>query len=228
MGDDGQKPRGVKNPILNLIIKLVDSGALHVMPGGVFKVLGVLLAHRNPGSGTCWPSIKTIERESGVGRRQVFRALSWLYACGLIDKKRGPAKINFVNVYQPILNPHINIPPTLRKRSKMIGGGCHNSTTEGGGRKGQKKARSDTQVTPLLGDTSDTHLLGDKTAPQKDLKYLGSIKKKSKHTISKKTIEELRALKGDKWVKEEIKRRGYVIEEDSTNEKEMSTILTGR
>lgn len=212
METNEKKPRGVRNPVLDLIIKLVETGALKTMSGSTCKVLNVLISHRNSETGTCWPSILTVQRKAGISRRQVFRALSWLIAAGIIDRKRGGPGINFVNVYHVNLNPYIIIPPTPIKSKKKLALGCHNKTTEGITEKGQKRPKGVTDGPPSLGTSNDTHLLGVKTEPQKNLSIRGSIKKgKSPYKISKKISEEWKKLKGEEWLEEQINKGGYVI-----------------
>lgn len=214
MDADEKKPRGVRNPILDFLITLAESGALRTMPGSALKVLTVLLTHRNSKFGTAWPSTKTIQEKAGIGRSQIFRSIRWLIAAGIIERKRGPASINFVNVYSVNLNPQITIPPTPVRRKKKLSGGCHNKTREGISQNTQKIRGGVTSDTAPLGIQNETHLLGVISEPQ-SIEVKGSSKKEEHpYTISKKTAEEWKKLKGAAWLYEQIKKGGYVIEDE--------------
>ena len=49
----------------------------------------VLSTHMDSNGASCFPSVETIARESGLGRRSVQRALDELEAASLLERKRG-------------------------------------------------------------------------------------------------------------------------------------------
>lgn len=54
-------------------------------------VMGCLLAHRNRGTGHCWPDRRTIAKYCNVSERTVDRTLSQLVAWGAIEKQQPKA-----------------------------------------------------------------------------------------------------------------------------------------
>lgn len=63
-------------------------------------VVWLALANRADKSGKCWPSITTIQRDTGLGRPTVYRALTELVAGGEITVTPGGGHGNRPNVYQ--------------------------------------------------------------------------------------------------------------------------------
>ena len=165
----------VKNKILNLIICIVDKGSVAAMSGSTAKIYLVLLRHRNV-YGKVWVSVDTIRKESGIGSRNtVFRSLSWLVACGLITKKRGPKALNFVNIYNVILDPAVTILSRRKKRYK---------------KKKQTFSKKETPIpksdtTPLIAE-SDTQLLSQKVIHKEIGSNIGSIITKTAKNLSLK------------------------------------------
>jgi hypothetical protein len=56
------------------------------------QVCAALLRRYNEKSGCVWPSVACIEDDTGLSRRQVFRALELLEATHLFDVERTPRK----------------------------------------------------------------------------------------------------------------------------------------
>jgi len=182
-----EKKGQIKNKILRLMIRLVDEGVIAAMSGSTLKIYFSILRHRNI-KGRSWPCIETIQKESGVKNRgAVFKTLSWLIACGLIEKKRGPKALNFVNIYTVLLEPRITIPSSSKKRySKRK---YENFKKERGVPK---------NGTHSLVPKSGTSLLSQK-ADHKEGKVIGSIIKRTteKLSLKEKKIKKAKKLKID-------------------------------
>jgi len=74
-------------------------------------VVWLALANRADRSGCCWPSITTIQGDTGLGRPTVYRALRELVAAGEITVESGGAKRNQTNCYRfPTSSPGELVP----------------------------------------------------------------------------------------------------------------------
>ncbi|NLE37346.1 MAG: helix-turn-helix domain-containing protein [Pirellulaceae bacterium] len=98
---------------MTTIVGHIDNGFLDRMASYKPYTVKVWLAlvNRANKSGKCWPSITTIQRDTGLARPTVYRALTELVAGGEITINQGGGHGNPSNVYQFAGGPPDSLPP---------------------------------------------------------------------------------------------------------------------
>lgn len=194
--------------------EVVSSGMVRSMTPSTLKVYLILCNFAHYKTGTCFPSINKIRELSGVNKNAICSATRRLTELGLILKRRAPRAFKFKNVYTIIRAPEIDpsiVPQRMDKRgSKSRGkGGRWTVVPESVG--GLIPESVESIIRPENMDTKEIEI---------DLGNRDSFKR-TPLPISKKTIEEIKKVKGEDWIADRLRTGAYCIEEQAQEEERL-------
>ena len=194
---------------------IIDSGLWAAMCPAERSVYLVLCHYRNYKTNICFPSIRTICKNSGYHKNTVCKVLQQLVLYGLIEKKRAPQGLRFKNIYTIFLNPNLDPSFFPSKSEKKYKPRMRNE-------KGKFKAspiNPETGTFPPKSESGSTINM-EKKLSKFEIGGNRDSKKPLPFTISLKTLKALKEEKGEEWVKKQLKSRKYTIEGDSSPKEE--------
>jgi hypothetical protein len=207
--------------------RIVDTGLLAKMKGSTFKVLAVLSRYKNRNSLQCFPSLRRIQTDAGLSRGIVQSSIKDLESYGLISKHRYHSGRKFKCVYT-LADPekaHLTVPANKPKKSAS----WEDQKREKTGKFGIKPKKSTETNKPRKFTvankptfTAYNNLEQDLTnsdqsppsAPQGGNGSFGlrtSEPIRSSFFISPETIMKFIDLKGEAWIRDYLRNKGYPI-----------------
>ncbi len=187
---------------------LASSGLLASMKPCEVKVYMVLCYFANYHSGCCFPNVKTIGEIAGVNKNKIGQATRRLMELGLIIKKRAPRAFKFKNTYtivrSPLIDPSIIVPQKTDKRSLP--------KREKDGRWGVVPQNTESRICPSNADS----IICPQNTDSKEIELNRNRVSFNSNPcpISRKTIEEIKKLKGEEYIREKLDTGAYVITDD--------------
>jgi DNA-binding transcriptional MocR family regulator len=184
---------------------IVDSGLWAAMKPSERAVYGVLCHHRNYQTNICFPSIQKICQESGFHKNNVCSALQQLVVYGLIDKKRAPSGLKFRNIFRIKMKPNID-PATFPQKTEKK---WKQHRDKKSGKFGVCPQNTETDTFPQNTEAVLPQKTEKNESKMKESLTRDSIKQAPPLTYSTKTLNELKKSKGDVWLKNALRARGY-------------------